>query len=91
MFFHLPIYKPLPLPLPLMLTPPPHPHPPQGLFHPARKVREVYWRLYNNVYIGAQVRRGAGRGGRPDAPARCVQPCSWRAAAEAALGACARC
>lgn len=26
----------------------------QGLFHPARKVREVYWRLYNNVYIGAQ-------------------------------------
>jgi hypothetical protein len=27
----------------------------QGLFHPARKVREVYWRLYNNVYIGAQV------------------------------------
>lgn len=32
----------------------------QGLFHPARKVREVYWRLYNNVYIGAQVRRGDG-------------------------------
>ena len=36
------------------------PHPtrprrtPQGLFHPARKVREIYWRLYNNVYIGAQ-------------------------------------
>lgn len=28
---------------------------PQGLFHPARKVREVYWRLYNNVYIGSQV------------------------------------
>ena len=26
----------------------------QGLFHPARKVREVYWRLYNNLYIGAQ-------------------------------------
>ena len=26
----------------------------QGLYHPARKVREVYWRLYNNVYIGAQ-------------------------------------
>eukprot|EP01066_Platyproteum_vivax_P014749 Platyproteum_vivax@DN6595_c0_g1_i1.p2 len=25
----------------------------QGLFHPARKVREVYWRLYNNLYIGA--------------------------------------
>ncbi|CDJ65058.1 splicing factor 3B subunit 1, putative [Eimeria necatrix] len=25
-----------------------------GLFHPARKVREVYWRVYNNVYIGHQ-------------------------------------
>jgi len=27
----------------------------QGLFHPARKVREVYWKIYNNLYIGAQV------------------------------------
>ena len=27
---------------------------PQGLWHPARKVRQVYWRLYNNLYIGAQ-------------------------------------
>jgi splicing factor 3B subunit 1 len=26
----------------------------QGLFHPARKVREIYWRLYNSAYIGAQ-------------------------------------
>lgn len=26
----------------------------QGLFHPARKVREVYWKIYNNMYIGAQ-------------------------------------
>jgi splicing factor 3B subunit 1 len=26
----------------------------QGLFHPARKVREVYWRIYNSLYIGAQ-------------------------------------
>eukprot|EP00899_Mesostigma_viride_P016403 jgi/Mesvir1/24764/Mv22020-RA.1 len=26
----------------------------QGLFHPARKVREVYWRIYNNLYIGSQ-------------------------------------
>ena len=25
----------------------------QGLFHPARKVREVYWKLYNNLYIYA--------------------------------------
>ena len=28
--------------------------PVQGLFHPARKVRETYWRIYNNLYIGAQ-------------------------------------
>ncbi|ESQ56173.1 hypothetical protein EUTSA_v10024248mg [Eutrema salsugineum] len=26
----------------------------QGLFHPARKVREVYWRIYNSLYVGAQ-------------------------------------
>jgi len=26
----------------------------QGLFHPARKVRQVYWKVYNNLYIGAQ-------------------------------------
>lgn len=26
----------------------------QGLFHPARKVRNIYWRLYNNLYIGSQ-------------------------------------
>lgn len=25
----------------------------QGLFHPARKVREVYWRVYNSNYLGA--------------------------------------
>lgn len=25
-----------------------------GLFHPARRVREVYWRLYNTTYVGAQ-------------------------------------
>ena len=23
----------------------------QGLFHPARRVRTVYWRLYNNLYV----------------------------------------
>jgi splicing factor 3B subunit 1 len=23
----------------------------QGLYHPARKVREVYWRLFNTLYI----------------------------------------
>jgi len=26
----------------------------QGLFHPARKVRTTYWRVYNNLYIGSQ-------------------------------------
>ncbi|EOA12305.1 hypothetical protein CARUB_v10007940mg [Capsella rubella] len=26
----------------------------QGLFHPARKVRQVYWKIYNSPYIGAQ-------------------------------------
>jgi splicing factor 3B subunit 1 len=25
----------------------------QGLFHPARKVREVFWKIYNATYIGA--------------------------------------
>jgi splicing factor 3B subunit 1 len=26
----------------------------QGLFHPARKVRETYWKIYNALYIRAQ-------------------------------------
>lgn len=26
----------------------------QGLFHPARRVREIYWKIYNNVYMGHQ-------------------------------------
>eukprot|EP00043_Microstomoeca_roanoka_P029878 m.23659 g.23659 ORF g.23659 m.23659 type:complete len:1213 (-) comp9535_c0_seq1:171-3809(-) len=26
----------------------------QGLFHPARKVRQVYWKIYNTLYIGSQ-------------------------------------
>ncbi|XP_072170558.1 splicing factor 3B subunit 1-like [Diadema setosum] len=26
----------------------------QGLFHPARKVCDTYWRIYNTLYIGAQ-------------------------------------
>merc|ERR1740130_971393 len=25
----------------------------QGLFHPARRVRDVYWKVYNNMYLGA--------------------------------------
>lgn len=25
-----------------------------GLFHAARKVRTVYWKIYNNLYIAAQ-------------------------------------
>jgi splicing factor 3B subunit 1 len=23
----------------------------QGMFHPARKVREVYWKIYNTMYV----------------------------------------
>lgn len=26
----------------------------QGLFHPARRVREVYWKMYNSLYMYAQ-------------------------------------
>lgn len=26
----------------------------QGMFHPARKVRDVYWKIYNSLYIGSQ-------------------------------------
>lgn len=26
----------------------------QGLYHPARKVRDVYWKLYNSMYIYGQ-------------------------------------
>ena len=26
----------------------------QGLFHPARQVRDVYWKIYNSLYIGGQ-------------------------------------
>ncbi|KAJ1735433.1 U2 snRNP component prp10 [Coemansia biformis] len=26
----------------------------QGLFHPARKTREVYWRIYNMMYLASQ-------------------------------------
>ena len=26
----------------------------QGLFHPARRVREVFWRIYNVLYLGNQ-------------------------------------
>ncbi|KAJ1877097.1 U2 snRNP component prp10 [Coemansia sp. RSA 486] len=26
----------------------------QGLFHPARKVRDVYWRIYNMMFVGSQ-------------------------------------
>lgn len=25
----------------------------QGLFHPARRVREIYWRLWNNLYLSS--------------------------------------
>ena len=26
----------------------------QGLFHPARKVRDIYWKIYNSLYISSQ-------------------------------------
>ena len=26
----------------------------QGLYHPARRVREAYWKIYNNLYVYAQ-------------------------------------
>jgi len=26
----------------------------QGLFHPARKTRAIYWKIYNMLYIGSQ-------------------------------------
>lgn len=26
----------------------------QGLYHPARRVRDVYWKIYNSVYISSQ-------------------------------------
>ncbi len=53
------------------------PPPLQGLWHPARKVRQVYWKLYNNLYIGAQVRgprRGARCGGWACSAVRTSQP-----------------
>lgn len=25
----------------------------QGLFHPARRVRDIYWKIYNLLYIGS--------------------------------------
>ncbi|CAI5501633.1 unnamed protein product [Closterium sp. Naga37s-1] len=40
----------------------------QGLYHPARKVREVYWRIYNNQYIGAQDALVAAYPRLPDEP-----------------------
>ncbi|CAI5944115.1 unnamed protein product [Closterium sp. NIES-65] len=40
----------------------------QGLYHPARKVREVYWRIYNNLYIGAQDALTAAYPRLPDEP-----------------------
>lgn len=26
----------------------------QGLWHPARRVRHIYWRVYNQLYVGCQ-------------------------------------
>jgi splicing factor 3B subunit 1 len=38
----------------------------QGLFHPARKVRQVYWKVYNTLYMGAQDSLVAGYPRVPD-------------------------
>ncbi|XP_013785370.1 splicing factor 3B subunit 1 isoform X1 [Limulus polyphemus] len=38
----------------------------QGLFHPARKVRDVYWKIYNTLYIGGQDALVAGYPRIPD-------------------------
>jgi len=38
----------------------------QGLFHPARKVRDVYWKVYNTLYIGGQDALVAGYGRIPN-------------------------
>jgi splicing factor 3B subunit 1 len=32
----------------------------QGLFHPARRVRDVYWKIYNSLYIYGSDTMGAG-------------------------------
>ena len=24
------------------------------MFHPARRVRDIYWKVYNNMYLGSQ-------------------------------------
>ena len=26
----------------------------QGLWHPARRVRQIFWRIYNMIYVGCQ-------------------------------------
>lgn len=26
----------------------------QGLWHPARRVREIFWQIYSSLYMGAQ-------------------------------------
>ncbi|CAL8147916.1 unnamed protein product [Orchesella dallaii] len=40
----------------------------QGLFHPARKVRDVYWKIYNSLYIGGQDALVAGYPRVPNDP-----------------------
>jgi len=38
----------------------------QGLFHPARKVRAAYWKVYNSMYIGCQAAMVASYPNLPD-------------------------
>jgi len=45
-----------------------------GLFHAARKVRSVYWKVYNNCYIGSQDAMVSAYPELPDEPNNCY----WR-------------
>uniref|UniRef100_A0A7M5US46 Splicing factor 3B subunit 1 n=3 Tax=Clytia hemisphaerica TaxID=252671 RepID=A0A7M5US46_9CNID len=40
----------------------------QGLFHPARKVRDIYWKIYNGLYIASQDALVAGYPSIPNEP-----------------------
>eukprot|EP01128_Nolandella_sp_AFSM9_P007062 TRINITY_DN3772_c0_g1_i2.p1 TRINITY_DN3772_c0_g1~~TRINITY_DN3772_c0_g1_i2.p1 ORF type:complete len:953 (+),score=237.33 TRINITY_DN3772_c0_g1_i2:507-3365(+) len=45
-----------------------------GMFHPARKVRGIYWKVYNNCYVGAQDALTPYYPTIPDEPKNCFYP-----------------
>eukprot|EP00198_Chlamydomonas_reinhardtii_P011225 XP_001700562.1 nuclear pre-mRNA splicing factor, component of splicing factor 3b [Chlamydomonas reinhardtii] len=57
----------------------------QGLWHPARKVRQVYWKLYNNLYIGAQDALVACYPAMPGQHVATPPPCARRQLSKGAL------